>query len=102
MKKVTKKRKKQILGKELSEMTAFEVLYSIPFGVSGNMSAIFTPQKIHRSFSSTPPLCRASMYNLFNRSLSDSERLLISAQLREICERGLMAAQIIANGLIER
>ena len=100
MKKITKKRKKQILGKDSKDMTVFEVLYSIPLGVSDNLGIVFTPQKLHRSFAS-PPVCRASMYNIFNRPLSDSERLLISSQLRLICERGLLAADLIENGLIE-
>lgn len=101
MKKITKKRKKEILNKDLDKMTAFEVLYSIPLGNSSTLANVFTPQKILNSFIS-PPVTRSTFYNLFGRSLSDSERLLISAQLREICERGLMAAQIIENGFIER
>ena len=101
MKKITKKRKKQILSKDSSEMTAFEVLYAVPLGESHNLSNVFTPQKILNSFES-PPLCRSSFYSLFSRPLKDSERLLIAGQLRLICERGLMAAQIIENGLVEK
>jgi len=101
MKKITKKRKKEIFNKESSQMTAFEVLYSVPLGKSYNLSHVFTPQKLIYSFDN-PPLCRASLYNIFNRSLTDSERLLISAQLRLICERGLLAADLIENGLREK
>lgn len=101
MKKITKKRKKEILNKDSKDMTAFEVLYAVPLGVSHNLSNVFTPQKILNSFN-TPPLCRSSFYSLFSRPLSDSERILISSQIRLICERGLIAADLIENGLIER
>lgn len=101
MKKITKKRKKQILNKDSKDMTAFEVLFAVPLGGSYNLSHVFTPQKLIYSFDN-PPVCRATMYNWFNRPLSDSERLLIAGQIRLICERGLIAADLIENGLREK
>lgn len=102
MEKITKKRRKEILNKQLADMTAFEVLYSIPLGKEDKtLFSIVNPRKLLDSFDKKP-FSRSKMYALFHKQLSDSERLLISAQLKEIGERVLMASQIIENQLIER
>ena len=102
MEKITKKRRKEIFSKDLEDMTLFEVFYTIPVGKEGeNLLSIVNPQRLLDSFD-VKPFSRSKMYALFHKPLTDSERLLISAQLRIIFERGLMAAQIIENNLIER
>ena len=101
MKKITKKRKKEILHKNQEDMTAFEVLYAVPIGASDNMTSILNPRKLLDTFKEKP-FSRRKMYALFNKQLTDDERLLISAQLKEIGERILMGSQIIENQLVER
>ena len=97
---ITKKRKKEILNKESCQMTAFEVLKAIPVG-SSDLSNFFNSRFLWRSFES-PPFSAVWLFLMYRRPLKDSERLLIAGQLRLICERGLIAAQIIENGLVER
>ncbi len=99
-KKITKKRFKQILKKDSSEMTAFEILKSIPVG-NTDLSTVFFVSALHRCSTSFPYSLR-SLDLKFDKPLQDRERILISTVLRDICERGLMAAQIIENGLVER
>lgn len=102
MKKMSRRKKKAIFSKDLEDMTLFEVFYTIPVGKEGeNLLSIVNPQRLLDSFD-VKPFSRSKMYALFNKPLTDSERLLISAQLKEIGERVLMAAQIIENQLIER
>ena len=102
MEKITKKRRKEILNKQLADMTAFEVLYSIPLGKEDKaLFSIINPRKLLDSFD-VRPFSRSKMYALFHKQLTDSERLLISAQLKEIGERVLMASQIVENQLVER
>jgi len=101
MKKITKKRRKEILNKDSSEMTVFETLYAIPLGVSDNMTSIINPRKLLQSFE-VKPFSRRKMYALFDRQLTDSERLLISAQIKLISERLYLAGDLIENSLVER
>jgi len=102
MKKLSRRKKKAIFSKDLEDMTLFEVFYTIPVGKeSENLLSIINPQRLLDSFDKKP-FSRSKMYALFHKQLTDSERLLISAQLKEIGERVLMASQIIENQLIER
>jgi hypothetical protein len=99
--KVTKKRKKEILHKNIEDMTAFEVLKSIPIGDGFDLSFIFSCHAIHRAFSPKPFSC-VTLHKMFHRQLTDPERLLIAERIRYIAELGLHAAHCIENGLIER
>ena len=99
---MSRRKRKAIFKKDLEDMTLFEVLYSIPLGKEDKtLFSIINPRKLLDSFDKKP-FSRSKMYSLFHKQLTDSERLLISAQLKEIGERVLMASQIIENQLIER
>ena len=97
VKKITKKRFKQILNKDSEQMTVYEVLKAVPIGKT-DLSTVFFVSALYRCMSS-PPYSLRSLNLKFDKTLQERERLLISSTLREICERGLMAAQIIENGL---
>jgi len=101
MKKITKKRKKEILHKYQEDMTVFEVLFAVPLGVSENMTSIINPSSFLRSFENKP-FSRRKMDNMFHKELTDNERLLISAQIKLISERLYLVGDLIENQLIER
>jgi len=100
VKKITKRRKKEILSKESSEMTVFEVLKTIPVG-NTDLSSILHCSALFRSIAS-PPYSLRTMDLYFHKQLADRERLLFSSIIRQICERGLLAADLIENGLVEK
>ena len=97
VKKITKKRFKQILNKDSEQMTVYEVLKAVPIGKT-DLSTVFFVSALHRCMSS-PPYSLRSLDLKFDKPLRERERLLISSTLRLICERGLIAADLIENGL---
>jgi len=102
MKKMSRRKRKAIFKKDLEYMTLFEILYTIPLGQNGeNFLSIINPRKLLDSFDKKP-FSRSKMYTLFDKQLTDSERLLISAQIKLISERLHLVGDLIENQLIER